>query len=138
MSPKSETLTFECLIPRRPLSLQAKGGRLHQWKAFVQAEAAKVWTTPAHQSGDLQLTLVYLSGAAPPDIDNVIKPIQDALRGLVYSDDALISDVDSHRRPLLGTFDLTRLPPLLLRGVSNQQECVYVRVAPSRSLEEYL
>ena len=62
----------------------------------------------------------------------------DALRGLVYSDDALISDVDSHRRRMAGTFDLTRLPQLLLRGIASQEECVYVRVNKARSLEDYL
>lgn len=132
-------MTFECLIRRRPLSLQAKRSSLRKWKIFVQAEALQTWSSTAvHQDGDLQFTLVYLCDEAPPDIDNIIKPIQDALCGLVYSDDTLIADVDSHRRSFKGTFDLTRLPQLLLRGIALQDECVYVRVSNSRSLEEYL
>lgn len=104
------------------MSLQAKRPSLRAWKAFVQAEAAKVWTDPAIQAGDLQITLVYLCDISPPDTDNIVKPIQDALIGLVFSDDALIADVDSHRRSLSGTFDLTRLPrwfwPESFRGKS--------------------
>ena len=79
---------FEVLIPQRPLSLQAKPRKLQQWKAFVHSEAAKVWTQPAIQTRDLHLTIVYLCGSEPGDLDNSVKPIQDALRGLIYSDDA--------------------------------------------------
>jgi crossover junction endodeoxyribonuclease RusA len=131
-------VNLEFLIPKRPLSLQAKSTSLRAWQAFVRAEAAKVWKDPIIQAGDLQLTLVYLSGISPPDTDNIVKPIQDALVGLVFSDDGLITDIESHRRSLGGTFDLTRLPPLVLAGIASGQECVYVKVSGSRSLEEYL
>ncbi len=129
---------IEFLIPKRPLSLQAKRRNLNGWKAYVRAEAAKVWNGPAIQGGDLQLTLVYLCGVSPPDADNIVKPIQDALVGLVFSDDSLITDVESHRRSLAGAFDLTRLPDLVFAGVSSGQECVYVKVTDSRPLGEYL
>ena len=129
---------FEFLIPKRPLSLQAKRKSLQAWKRFVHAEAAKVWSGPMFEEGNLQLTLIYLCDQAPPDIDNIIKPIQDALVGLVFIDDSLIGDVDSHRRFLNETFDLTRLPTPLLLGIASQQECVYVRVSSSKSLEDYL
>ena len=129
---------LEVLIPRRPLSLQANNRKLQQWKVFVRSEAEKVWTEPTIHSGDLHVTIVYLCGETPPDVDNIIKPIQDALRGLVYSDDAIVADVDSHRRPIVGTFDLTRLPALLLSGIASQAECVYLKVSRSHSLEDYL
>jgi len=83
------------------------------------------------------LTLVYLCDISPPDTDNIVKPIQDALIGLVFSDDAL-SDVESHRRSLYGTFDVTQLPALVLTGLTSGTECVYVKVSSSKSLEEYL
>jgi len=129
---------LEFLIRRRPLSLQASRSSLRDWKAFVHTEAAKVWKDPVIQAGDLQIMLIYLYDISPPDTDNIIKPIQDALVGLVYLDDGLIADVESHRRSLRGTFDLTRLPSLVLAGVDSGQECVYVRVSSSGALEEYL
>ena len=131
-------MKFEFLIPKRPLSLQAKRPNLRAWKVFVRSEAARVWNSPVIQTGDLQLTLVYLCDVSPPDTDNIVKPIQDALVGLVFSDDALIADVESHRRSLKGTFDLTQLPQLVLAGIASGQECVYVQVSNSRPLEEYL
>lgn len=104
----------------------------------MRDEATKVWQGTLIQAGDLHLTLVYLCGLAPPDTDNIVKPIQDALVGLVFSDDALIRDVESHSRSLVGTFDLTSLPSLVAAGVTSNQECVYVKVSDSLPLEEYL
>jgi crossover junction endodeoxyribonuclease RusA len=111
---------------------------LRAWKAFVHSEAAKAWNGPVVETGDLHITLVYLCDLSPPDTDNIVKPIQDALVGLVFSDDALIADVESHRRYLSGTFDVTRLPQLVTDGLLSGQECVYVKVSSSRPLEEYL
>jgi crossover junction endodeoxyribonuclease RusA len=112
---------FDFLIPKRPVSLQTrKTANLQAWKQY------------------LQLTLIYLYNSDPVDTDNIIKPIQDALIGLVYDDDLLITDVDAHRRSLSGTFDLTLCPILLVQGITSGIECVYVRVAESKPLEDYL
>lgn len=132
-------LDFEFLIPKRPLSLQAKSKSLQAWKAFVRGEAAKVWKTPTVENGDLHLMLVYLCDESPPDTDNIVKPIQDALVGLVFTDDSQIADVESHRRRFLdATFDVARLPSLVLKGILSRQECVYVKVSDSLPLEDYL
>lgn len=90
------------------------------------------------KEGDLQLTLVYLCDEFPADIDNIIKPIQDALIDLVFEDDSLVSDVDSHRRFLSDPIEIKSLPSLLQRAVITGKECVYVKVSASQPLEKYL
>lgn len=130
---------FDFLIPRRPVSLQTRNrANLQAWKKYVQAEAAKTWSGQICSGQDIQLTLVYLYDSDPVDTDNIVKPIQDSLVGLIYEDDLLITDVESHRRPLNGTFDLTRCPRVLIQGIASGAECVYVRVCMPRSLEDYL
>jgi Holliday junction resolvase RusA-like endonuclease len=133
-------VNFEFLIPRRPVSLQTKSRKnLQAWKAAVAAEAAKAW--PAGDlpfEGELRVTLVYLAGKDPADADNIIKPIQDALVGMVYKDDFSVCDIDCHRRFLSEPIDFTNLPPLLQMGVASADECVYVRVSDARELAEYL
>ncbi|QVI74225.1 RusA family crossover junction endodeoxyribonuclease [Pseudomonas syringae] len=133
--------TFEFLIPQRPVSHQTKNKpNLQAWKAFVRGEAAKLWNSkaPPVSAPALRFTIVYLSADAPADIDNIIKPIQDALVGLVFEDDFLVSDVDSHRRSLQEPIDVTNLPPLLQSGVIAGNECVYVRVSDAQDLRSYL
>lgn len=130
---------FDFLIPRRPVSLQTRNRtNLQAWKRYVQSEATKTWTGQAYSTGDFQLTLVYLYDRDPVDIDNIIKPIQDALVGIIYDDDLRITDVESHRRPLNGIFNLTQCPIPLIQGIISGTECVYVRVCTPRSLESYL
>ncbi len=131
-------MLFEFLIPRRPLSIQAKHKNRQRWQQFIRAEAAKSWTGTALSTGDVHLTLVYLFDTDPADIDNIIKPILDALIGLVYPDDAFITDIEAHKRPLVGTFDLTRCPSELLKGIAGGKECVYVRITTAKVLEDYL
>lgn len=132
--------TFEFLIPQRPVSLQTKKrANLQNWKAFVAAEAAKTWPAGAQPlAGDLRVTLVYLAANDPADVDNIIKPIQDALVGMVYEDDFDVCDVDCHRRFLSDPIDVTDLPPILQAGVAQANECVYVRVSDALNLRAFL
>ena len=60
----------------------------------MRGEAAKLWVngTPPVSLPSLRFTIVYLCDESPADIDNIIKPIQDALVGLVFEDDFLVSD----------------------------------------------
>lgn len=130
---------FDFLIPKRPVSLQTRNrANLQAWKNYVHAEAARTWLGEIYSGKDIQLTLIYLYDSDPVDTDNIVKPIQDALIGLVYEDDSFVADVESHRRPLSGTFDLTRCPGALIQGIISGEECVYVRVVESQPLEDYL
>lgn len=131
---------FEFLITHRPVSLQTRSRRnLQSWKRVVATEARKHWGAhPPVDAADMHLTLVYLYDGAPIDADNIIKPIQDALVGPVLADDRLVIDVESHRRPIAGPFDLLRLPALLRQGLLARKECVYVRLRDAHPLEELL
>jgi hypothetical protein len=129
---------FEFLIPRRPVSTN-NDKRRQEWIRLVNKEAKKFWTGSSPiKDANLQLTLIYLCRDNPPDTDNITKPIQDALNKLVYEDDRLVSDVESHRRFLSEPIDMTNLPLLLRKGVIIGKECVYVKVSESQPLEKYL
>lgn len=106
----------------------------------MRGEAKKVWDSgaPPVSSPPLRFTIVYLCDESPADIDNIIKPIQDALVGLIFYDDCLVSDVDSHRRFLSEPIDITDLPTLLQNGVAVGKECVYVKVSDAQDLRSYL
>ena len=131
---------FEVLIPKRPVSHQARNrDNLQAWKNYVYGRARSAWTRGVPLSGvPLRFTLVYLCDGSPADTDNIVKPIQDALVGVVFSDDSWVSDVDSHRRFLSDGVDITNLPSLLIEGVLSGEECVYVAVTQAEPLEMYL
>jgi len=108
------------------------------WKDYVRATANEKWSGAPYNSGNLHVTLVYLYDDAPVDVDNIIKPILDALTGLIYDDDVLITDVESHRRSLAGSFEVAKYPDLLIKGILSGKECVYVSIEKSKALEDYL
>lgn len=87
---------------------------------------------------NLKFTLVYLCESDPADINNIIKPIQDSLNGLVYPDDSAVIDVDGHMRYLSDPIDMTNLPELLQIALVKGTECVYVRVMNSDELKSEL
>ena len=77
---------FEFFVEGPPLSQQTRNPRkLREWKEYVRAEAAKLWPTQAPLEVALKLTVVYYHErqSVSIDHDNMIKPIQDALAGLV-------------------------------------------------------
>jgi crossover junction endodeoxyribonuclease RusA len=134
-------MKFEFLIPERPVSVQARRRqRVREWQQFVADQAAKTWEQAPITDQHLQLTLVYLCGDAPVDTDNIIKPILDALKGLIYENDVQITDVESRRRPLASLFDynVDKWPDQLLQGLLSGNECVYVRLSDQPILEDKL
>ncbi len=74
------------------------------------------------------LTITYFYDSVSVDVDNVIKPIQDALRGLVYDDDIQVTDVLSRRRNLAGDFRVESLSSVLAEGFSRGNEFLHVVV----------
>lgn len=123
---------FDFLIPRRPLSYQARSiQNKNAWRDFIFGRALQKWTGPPITEHGLRFTLVYLCEGDPPDINNIIKPVQDALIGLVYSDDNLIVDIQGHLRMTDDLIEVTGLPVLLQEAVLSGVDCLYVRIDAS-------
>jgi len=132
--------TFEFLIKSRPVSQQTRRrDRLRDWKEFVRSEATRCWASShTRADGPVCITLVYLYDEAALDVDNIIKPIQDALVGLAFWDDSVVTDAISRRRRLGGTFDLSRVSSVLIEGFAYGGEFVYVRVADAPPQEQLI
>lgn len=129
------TILFELLLPRRPVSYQAKNSNNKQaWKDYIYGRAFSEWKQNPISIGGLKFTVVYLCESDPCDINNIIKPIQDALNSLVYADDGLVWDVAGHMRLLSEPIDTFGLPTLLAEAVIQGRECVYVSVIESAAL----
>ena len=62
------------------------------------------------------------------DGDNLLKPIQDALIGLVYEDDRQIIDAVTQKRPIDDPFFVRYISMVLAEGFAKGDEFVYVRV----------
>ena len=134
-------LSYDFLIEGRPLSVHARS-RVAQseWKERVRIHAIRASPPiPPFTQSAVRLTIVFLCQERwQLDVDNVIKPIQDALALVFYADDAVVSDVDAHRRTWTDPGDAALLPRLLQAPWEERRECVYVRVQESPPLEKLL
>lgn len=132
-------LPFEFIVDGPPVSQQAKDRtRLQAWKDTVREAARRRW--PLGQAPitiQLQITLTYYHEAITVriDEDNMLKPIQDALIGIVYIDDVQITDSKVRKTNIDGLFQVRGMSMVLAEGFSKGSEFLYIRVeeAPDHS-----
>jgi crossover junction endodeoxyribonuclease RusA len=60
------------------------------------------------------------------DNDNMVKPIQDALNGLVYEDDRQITDIEVRKTDINGSFRIRGMSPILAEGFIKGKEFIYI------------
>ena len=132
---------YEFLVPGRPVSAHGKNrARYEAFKERTFIAAAQVWPAEmVFDAYDAHLTIVVASGERSPiDLDNVVKPVMDALSPIYYADDIMVSDVDAHRRIWDDDVDVTVLPKLLHDAWDAREDCLYVRLQRTRKLQEML
>lgn len=133
-------LPFEFIIKGTPVSQQTRSRpRLREWKDRVRASAATRWPPgelPLNQP--IKIFAVYYYEGAALDTDNMIKPIQDALKGLVYSDDCVVTDSQAAKRDLNGNYRVKGMSPVLAEGFCYGSEFIYVKILGAPSQEELL
>jgi Holliday junction resolvase RusA-like endonuclease len=126
---------IEFVVVGTPLSLQAGPRRKETWKRQVSAEASRV--SLAYR-GLLSVTIVYFCPALGVDIDNIVKPILDALVGVLYRDDRDVVQVRSIAVELGEATRITNTTPELAKGLAAGRDFVLIRVAPAQPIEELL
>lgn len=99
---------FEFIVDGPPVSHQTRRPtRLLAWKQTVRAAAARRWpagTAPVKIQLKIAVTYYHDGVAVRMDNDNMVKPIQDALNGLVYEDDHQITDTQVRKTDINGSF----------------------------------
>lgn len=127
-------LPFEFVILGKPVSHQTKDKkRLQAWRELVRTTAETYWKKPP--LGDhLRVIITHYYDAEPgreetvPDSDNIVKPVRDALNGLLYVDDYQITDFVSRRRSLNSSFRVKGMSPVLADGFCKGEEFLHVRI----------
>lgn len=122
-------IPFEFTIKGPPISQQAKSPSRNRWKAAVAAAAsAKVQAGDTPTNDDVAIKITYYYEGDTPDVDNIIKPIQDALIGIVYVDDAQVVQAVSSKTRIDGSFKIRGASAELLLAFSNRDAFVHIQV----------
>lgn len=123
---------LEFIIAGTPVSLQTKRREaLDEWKGRVIA-ASQTVLPEGHFATDepLAITLYYFPNAEMQgDIDNIVKPILDALERHIYMDDRQIQRILIQKFEPGNVFSFTRLSRMLGNVLERPKPALYVRVS---------
>lgn len=91
-------MLFSIVLSRDPKSASAGSRFLANYQKRLAGDADARYKSAAVVSGRLYIQIIWFARKkGGPDIDNIIKPIVDELKGIVYQDDSLISQCLSVR-----------------------------------------
>jgi Holliday junction resolvase RusA-like endonuclease len=129
-------LPFEFVIMGPPVSQQTRlRARRHAWVEQLRAVITSRWPTddpPVTIAVHVEITHAFpgISG----DLDNLAKPVLDALQGLAYEDDRQVIDLTMRKRDLTRDLRIDSLRPMLIAAFNRGDEFLHVVVeeAPTR------
>jgi Holliday junction resolvase RusA-like endonuclease len=95
----------------------------------VRQEAEKYWSSEQKTAtGLVMLQITYFYDSVKIDVDNIVKPIQDAIIGLAYVDDDQVTDVLVRKRNLSGNFTVENMTSTLAEGFARGNEFLHIVV----------
>lgn len=108
--------------PHRKLNLAA-------WKAKVRTEVESKWAA-APLTGKLKAIVInFHTGDEPPvDVDNLSKPILDAMNKLVYDDDRQVRQAEITHIRIDAPMVIAGASKILVNAIQAGQQFVYVRI----------
>ena len=123
-------LPFEFIIDGPPVSQQARRReRIHEWIEDVRSVATRYWSAgELPVTGSVMLTITYFYDSVSMDVDNISKPISDALKELVYLDDKQVTDLLCRKRDLNANPRVEAPSALLAEGLTRGNEFLHIVV----------
>lgn len=109
---------------------------MRNWIRELRSVVEREWKDEPPVAEELMVTITYFYDSTPMDVDNIPKPILDALKGLLFFDDGQITDLLCRKRVLRPSFQTQNLSPVLHRalGLSRQFVHIVVEDAPDQEV----
>lgn len=130
-------LPFEFTIKGPPVSAQTRNRRrLQSWKSEVANAAQRQLTASASiVSDNVSVTITYYYDGESPDVDNIIKPIQDALIGVIYNDDNQVVETKSRKRSINASYKIRGVSTVLLAAFADGNDFLHIKVCLAEDSE---
>lgn len=127
---RTDLLRLEFIVEGSPISQQTRRReRLRAWQSRVREKAESQWSENFRTATeDVLLQIVYFYKETVLDVDNIVKPIQDAMIGLAYLDDVQVTDILVRKRDLLKNLIIRdeSLTPVLIEGLTTEDEFIHM------------
>ncbi len=123
---------IEFLVHGTPVSLQRKRrAAIAEWQERVKTASTVAIPAPHFVSdGRIAVTLYYLPGEPMEgDIDNIVKPILDALCHHIYIDDKQVERVVVQKFEPANIFNFERPTTTFVKALTHAKPVLYVRIS---------
>jgi crossover junction endodeoxyribonuclease RusA len=129
---------LEVCIHGQPVSAQTGNRRaLQAWKDRVRTACEAAWGAGRPPiEGSVTIRVTHYCETIIGDVDNLMKPIQDALQGIAYTNDRQVSDAIGNRRNIEKRFRIRYISMSLATAFSDGRPFVHIRVWRSPKREE--
>jgi hypothetical protein len=126
---------LEFIVIGTPVTSRGEARRRWQQRVRREAEAAANGHVAAN-GVVLRLAYFYVDDEPIGDLDNIVKPVQDALKGIAYADDRQVVDLVASMRPTV--FDETiTMTAALASGFNGGSDFIHVVVDQSSRIEAF-
>jgi crossover junction endodeoxyribonuclease RusA len=126
---------IEFVVPGTAVSQQAKRSKSKkEWKERVKnASYASLPENHFAHKGPVCVTIFIFPDGEMGDIDNIIKPILDALRQHIYMDDSQVQQIVARKFEPGYVFAFTAPSEILQQALVGARPLVYVRLSDNQS-----
>ena len=129
-------IPFEMIMEQAPVSSQTRRRhRFHEWRQDLESAARQIWGLDTPVTHPIMVTITYFFDDTPVDVDNIPKPVLDALKGLVFRDDSQVYDLLCRKRDRADNLRFDRPPRNLIHALNNSRQVIHVKVAAIQSQE---
>ena len=129
-------IPFEFVVAGSPVSQQTRRKELlREWIQTVQQVARQGWIMEPPLAGAVAVTITYCYESDLLDVDNMPKPVLDALKGIVNDDDRQVSDLLCRKRELSEELLIQNPSTTLLDSLRDGRPLLHVRVAEAITQE---
>jgi Holliday junction resolvase RusA-like endonuclease len=114
----------------KPASLQSSNNTKQRWQSLVTKTAQMYQKKPLGIDVKLDLQIDWFSPERQnrADVDNVLKPVVDALKNVIYVDDNQVSSVSARYNDVNSVLTFISEPLCIVKPLlSGQKEYVYIR-----------
>ena len=101
---------------------------VRQWTQNVRNAAEQHWDGTLPVAGPVMVSILYIFDRGAFDVDNIPKPILDALKGLIYFDDIQITDLICRKRHRSDVFPSAAPSQLFGEYYRDHSDFLYVRI----------
>ena len=129
-------LPFEFTVEGPPVSQQARQRqRVREWMQYVQSAAGWRWDRESPFTGEIEVAITYFFDSVDIDVDNIPKPILDALAGLVYYNDSQVTDMICRKRDRRRIPEFPDPPQMVVEALAHTEQFLYIKVSEAQSEE---